>query len=192
MDKELIFDLRREFIDDMTRVGAGGVAQAAVDKLTEWGFFNMPASTKYHGTREGDLFLHSKNVAHELERITKACGVEWADPRSPILIGYFHDLCKCDSYRRPVVASTIGGDPVSDNNSWEYRKDQLLEGHGDKSAMLASTLCKLTEEEMLCIRYHMGAYKTDDWNGFDRAIKKYETVLWTHTSDMLASKVRGV
>ena len=78
------------------------------------------------------------------------------------------------------------------NNTWEHRKDQLLEGHGDKSVMLASTLCKLTEEEMLCIRYHMGAYKTDDWNGFDRAIKKYETVLWTHTADMLASKVGGI
>ena len=179
MDKELIFDLRREFIDDMTRVGAGSIAVSAVDKLTEWGFFNMPASTKYHGTREGDLFLHSKNVAHELERITKACGVEWANPRSPILIGYFHDLCKCDSYVR-----TMGG--------WDHRKDQVLAGHGEKSVMLASTLCKLTEEEMLCIRYHMGAYKEEDWNGFDRAIKKYETVLWTHTADMLASKVVGV
>lgn len=192
MDNNAIFDLRREFIDDMSRVGAGSIAMSAVDTLAEWGFFNMPASTKYHGTREGDLFLHSKNVARELERITKACGVEWANPRSPILIGYFHDLCKCDSYKRPVVAHRVDGHPVVDSNSWEYRKDQMLEGHGDKSVMLASTLCKLTEEEMLCIRYHMGAYKTDDWNGFDRAIKKYDTVLWTHTADMLASKVIGV
>lgn len=192
MDKDIIFDLRREFIEDMTKVGAGSIAISAVDTLTEWGFFNMPASTKYHGTREGDLFLHSKNVAHELERITKACGIEWANPRSPILIGYFHDLCKCDSYRRPVVAHRVDGHPVVDSHSWEHRKDQLLEGHGDKSVMLASTLCKLTEEEMLCIRYHMGAYNTDDWNGFDHAIKKYETVLWTHTADMLAAKVVGV
>lgn len=192
MDKEIIFDLRREFISDMSRVGAGDVAVSCVDTLTQWGFFNMPASTKYHGTREGDLFLHSKNVAHELQRITEACGIKWQDPRSPILIGYFHDLCKCDSYKRPMVAETTEGRPILDHNSWEYRKDQLLEGHGEKSAMLAGTLCKLTEEEMLCIRYHMGAYKTDDWNGFDRAIKKYETVLWTHTADMLASKVGGI
>lgn len=182
MEAGTIFDLRREFIRDMSEVGAGNIASAATDKLTEWGFFNMPASTKYHGTREGDLFLHSKNVAHELQRITKACGVEWQNPRSPILIGYFHDLCKCDAYRR-----TVGG-PCD----WEHRKDQVLAGHGDKSVMLASLLCRLTEEEMLCIRYHMGAYKTDDWDGYDRAIKKYETVLWTHTADMLAAKVVGV
>lgn len=192
MEAGTIFDLRREFIRDMSDVGAGALAISVVDKLTEWGFFEMPASTKYHGTREGDLFLHSKNVAHELKRITDACGIKWQDPRSPILIGYFHDLCKCDSYRRPIIAHRVDGHPVEDHNSWEHRKDQLLEGHGEKSVMLASTLCKLTEEEMLCIRYHMGAYKTDDWNGFDKAIKKYETVLWTHTADMLASKVGGV
>lgn len=178
----VVYDLRREFIQDMSEVGAAEIALSAVDKMTEWGFFNMPASTKYHGTREGDLFLHSKNVARELKRITEACGIKWQNPRSPILVGYFHDLCKCDAYKRP--------EPCSDK--WEHRKDQVLAGHGDKSVMLASTLCKLTEEEMLCIRYHMGAYKTDDWDGYDRAIKKYETVLWTHQADMLAAKVGGI
>lgn len=193
MDKDTIFNLRREFIEDMSAVGAADIALSAVDVLTEWGFFNMPASTKYHGTREGDLYLHSKNVAHELKRITEACGVVWKDPRSPILVGYFHDLCKCDAYRHPVVAAkTLGGTSLVDASRWEHRNDQLIAGHGDKSVMLASTLCKLTEEEMLCIRYHMGAYKTDDWDGFDRAIKKYETVLWTHQAAMLASKVLGV
>lgn len=185
----VVYDLRREFIQDMSEVGAAEIALSAVDKMTEWGFFNMPASTKYHGTREGDLFLHSKNVARELKRITEACGIKWQNPRSPILIGYFHDLCKCDAYKRPTIAHRVDGHPVEDTKSWEHRKDQVLAGHGDKSVMLASTLCKLTEEEMLCIRYHMGAYKTDDWDGYDRAIKKYETVLWTHTADMLADKV---
>ena len=182
MDKDILYDLSREFIRDMSEVGAGDIALSCVDTLTKWGFFEMPASTKYHGTREGDLFLHSKNVGRELKRITDACGIKWKNPRSPVLIGYFHDLCKCDSYKKAHAEDAV----------WEYRKDQLLEGHGDKSVMLASTLCRLTEEEMLCIRYHMGAYKTDDWNGYDRAIKKYETVLWTHTADMLASKVGGI
>lgn len=192
MERDTLYDLRSEFIEDMSKVGAANVALSAVDTLTEWGFFNMPASTKYHGTREGDLFLHSKNVAHELKRITDACGIKWRDPRSPILIGYFHDLCKCDAYKRPLLTRTLSGEPIFDNTSWEHRKDQVLEGHGEKSVMLAGTLCRLTEEEMLCIRYHMGAYNTVDWNGFDRAIKKYETVLWTHTADMLASKVLGI
>lgn len=190
----IIYDLRREFIQDMSEVGATDIALSAVDAMTEWGFFEMPASTKYHGTLQGDLFLHSKNVARELKRITDACNIKWQNPRSPILIGYFHDLCKCDAYRRAVVVGQRDADGglVTDVDKWEHRKDMVLAGHGDKSVMLASTLCKLTEEEMLCIRYHMGAYKTDDWNGFDRAIKKYETVLWTHQADMLVSKVGGI
>ena len=192
MEISTVFNLRRQFIEDMTSVGAGEIALYSVGKLTEWGFFDMPASTKYHGTNEGDLFRHSRTVADELKRITDACGVQWQDPRSPILVGYFHDLCKCDYYQRPVIKHRVDGHPIVDTKSWEHRYDQVLSGHGDKSVMLASLLCRLTEEEMLCIRYHMGAYNKDDWNGFDRAIKKYQTVLWTHQADMLASKVVGV
>ena len=47
----------------------------------------------------------------------------------------------------------------------------------------------LTEEEIMCIRYHMGAYEKDDWVQFDLAIKKYPNVLFTHTADMYASKL---
>lgn len=192
MEKDSIKKLSIKFIEDMSAAGAGSIAMSCVDTLVDWGFFNMPASTRYHGTNEGDLFEHSHTVAHLLSEMTEKIGLVWQNPRSPILIGFFHDLCKCDSYRRSVVGQTVDGLPVVDNSSWERRKDQILLGHGDKSVMLASTLCKLTEEEMLCIRYHMGAYQTDDWDGYDRAICKYQTVLWTHHADMLASKVMGI
>ena len=38
----------------------------------------------------------------------------------------------------------------------------------------------------------MGAYEKEEWAEFDAAIRKYQTVLYTHTADMLASKVSGV
>lgn len=192
MCNKSVQQMKEQFLADMGAVGAANIAAECVDILTAWGFFNMPASTRYHGTAEGDLFEHSRGVATILQNITEAHHVTWQNPRSPILIGYFHDLCKCDAYKRPQIGETLKGEPIISDTLWEYRKDQLLSGHGDKSVMLASTLCKLTEEEMLCIRYHMGAYKTEDWDGYDRAIKKYETVLWTHHADMLASKVVGV
>lgn len=183
--------LQNQFLNDMFIIGANDIGKSVLDTITEWGFFDMPASTKYHGTKEGDLFRHSQSVAHELLRITKACNIKWQNPRSPFVVGYFHDLCKCDSYKHSIIGETSDGKPT-DYPKWEYRDDQILKGHGDKSVMLASTLLQLTEEEMLCIRYHMGAYNTDDWQGFDRAIRKYETVLWTHQADMLASKVLNV
>jgi hypothetical protein len=93
----------------------------------------------------------------------------------------FHDLCKIDDYWED-----------NDNYCWTYNNDKVLKGHGDKSIILLSQFMTLTEEEIMCIRFHMGAYNTDDWDSYDKAIKKYETVLWTHHADMYASKVMGV
>ena len=74
---------------------------------------------------------------------------------------------------------------------YEYNTNTLLKGHGAKSVLILSQFMTLTEEEMLCIRYHMGAYEKEEWQEFDMAIKKYPNVLFTHTADMLASKVDG-
>jgi hypothetical protein len=40
----------------------------------------------------------------------------------------------------------------------------------------------------------MGAYETDPkmWNYYGAAIEKYHNVLFTHTADMIASKILGV
>ena len=44
---------------------------------------------------------------------------------------------------------------------WAYNNDKILTGHGDKSIIMLSQFLNLTEEEILCIRFHMGAYQTD-------------------------------
>lgn len=63
----------------------------------------------------------------------------------------------------------------------------------DHSYMVARYLKKLTEEEIMCIRYHMGAFcDKSEWNDYTRAVHKYTNVLWTHQADMLASHVEGV
>ena len=46
---------------------------------------------------------------------------------------------------------------------------------------------------MLCIRWHMGAYDDEkNWNILGRAIEEYPNVLYTHTADMIASRVKGI
>lgn len=146
----------------------------------EWlfdnGFTKAPASTKWHGAYEGGLYDHSLAVTEELLKFTRHLSLEWQREESPYIVGMFHDLCKIDQYK--LVSET-----------WTYDEDTLLKGHGDKSVMLLSQFMTLTEEEILCIRYHMGAYETDNWKQFDLAIKKYPNVLFTHTADMLASKL---
>lgn len=157
-----------------------------MDKLIEQGFFVKPAAIKHHGNYAGGLFDHSLAVADTLVKMTNELGIKWQNPRSPYIVGMFHDLCKMDDYinenKHDMLAPAV----------WQYNKDKILKGHGDKSVMMLSQFITLTEEEVLCIRYHMGAYETEGWDEYDKAIKKYETVLWTHTADMYASKVMGI
>lgn len=148
-----------------------------LDWLIKSGFFTAPASTKYHGDYEGGLFDHSFAVTDELVHFTDKLELQWKRPQSPFIVGMFHDLCKIDQYE---YIECLG----------YQHKDCLLSGHGIKSIALLSQFMTLTEEEILCIRYHMGAYETEDWKGFDAAIRKYPTVLFTHTADMLASKLK--
>lgn len=166
-----------------------------MDFLCDGGFFYAPASTKYHGVYPGGLYAHSKAVTKRLVELTEANDLKWCRPDSPIVVGLFHDLCKCDQYverDRPAQIQlpdgTMSISPIMEKY-YEYNTNTLLKGHGAKSVMLLSQFMTLTEEEMLCIRYHMGAYEKEEWSEFDMAIRKYPNVLWTHMADMLASKI---
>lgn len=157
-----------------------------MDYLENEGFFTSPASTKYHGAYEGGLYDHCKQVFLRLRELTEENDLKWERPESPFIIGMFHDLCKCDQYLK--VESEYVGEP----SHYEFNTKTILKGHGSKSVMILSQFINLTEEEMLCIRYHMGAYEKEEWAEFDMAIRKYENVLWSHHADMLASKVDDV
>ncbi|MDA8221488.1 MAG: hypothetical protein M0Z35_07195 [Desulfitobacterium hafniense] len=147
------------------------------------GFFTAPASTKYHGNYEGGLFDHSLQTMDTLVDLSMRNRLIWIRPESPYIVGMFHDICKIDAYK------------IEPENpfGWIHKGDLLIKGHGDKSVMILSTIMQLTEEEMLCIRYHMGAFADkEEWNYYTRAVNKYPNVLWSHTADMLASHVAGV
>lgn len=168
-----------------------------VDWLMTNGFFTAPASTKFHGNHEGGLLEHSASVMKFLVQLTEDNHLNWERPVSPYIVGMFHDLCKINQYRHPVTGhiEEFNGErtPIYDEQAWEYNPDTLLKGHGDKSVILLSQFYTLTEEEIMCIRYHMGAF-TDksEWNDYTRAVSQYPNVLWTHQADMLASHVAGV
>lgn len=150
--------------------------------LVDNGFFTAPASTKYHGAYAGGLFDHSFKVTQRLVWMTEKLGLRWDFPDSPIIVGMFHDLCKIDRYEQ---------DPT-DETKYTYKTGLLYDGHGMRSAVLLAGHIRLSEEEVACIVYHMGAYEKDMWEGYDTAIRKFPNVLYTHTADMIASKIDGV
>lgn len=162
-----------------------------VEFLDDIGFLTAPASTKYHGAYEGGLFDHSYAVTKELLKFTEKLGLTWQAKRSPIVVGMFHDFCKIESYN---CKEQINKDTGEAEVIYEYNQDMIIPGHGDKSIILLTQYMPLTPEEIACIRWHMGAYETDTnmWNYYGRAIKQYPNVLYTHTADMVASKILGV
>lgn len=170
-----------------------------MDYLINNGFFTAPASTKYHGAYEGGLYDHCRCVFDRLNILTHNDNLQWSRDESPFIVGFFHDLCKCDQYI-PIIETeytSVEGNKhtlfAKDKiTGYEYNTKTLLKGHGSKSVMILSQFINLTEEEMLCVRYHMGAYEKEEWTEFDMAIRKYPNVLWTHMADMLASKVDDV
>lgn len=164
--------------------------------LIKNGFFTAPASTKHHGAYEGGLFDHSYNVAKALVELTEKNNLKWQDPRSPYIVGMFHDLCKIDNYKMIVNdpgKEMFGGEIKGRTFIIEYNNDFLIPGHGDKSVMYLASHIKLTEEEVMCIRWHMGAFDEKlNWKFYSAAVKKFPNVLWTHQADMIASQIMGV
>lgn len=158
------------------------VSSYDIGRLDKMNFFTAPASTRFHGNYEGGLFDHSFEVAKTLVGLTKYNNLDWERKESPYIIGMFHDLCKTDYY----VSNGTG-------HTWEHNDDCLLKGHGEKSVMLLSQFYTLTEEEIMCIRYHMGAFTPkEEWSDYTRAVHAYPNVLWTHHADMIASHVCGI
>ena len=181
-------DRIKELEDFLSKYSAKNLV--IISELDKIGFFTAPASTKYHGAYEGGLFDHSLEVAKQLIKLTDKLGLKWVSPISPIVIGLFHDLCKCDNYVEINTLEEVA--PIS--VKYKINPDIIIPGHGEKSVIMAQKFLFLTDEEIACIRWHMGAYETDPkmWDYYGRAIERFPNVLYTHTADMIASKIVGV
>jgi len=143
-------------------------------------FVDAPASTKYHGAYEGGLFEHSMAVVNSLMELTEKLDLKWERNESPVIVGLFHDLCKIDAY-------------VDDGADYKHSETNITDGHGSKSVIYLQKYMDLTDEEIACVRWHMGAFDDkENWSYYSRAIEAYPNVLYTHTADMIATKIVGV
>ena len=168
----------REFIKE--RLGS-----RATDEFMDWlesiGYDKCPAAKAHHGNHDGGLMCHSMAVAVELQNLTDKLGLTWERPESPWVVGLLHDICKTDDY------------------VYDFDKSDVIEwkpnhaGHGTKSVIMLAGHFPLSQEEKICILYHMGAFTDkDEWKYYSNAVKNYPNVLYTHTADMIASQIMGV
>lgn len=140
----------------------GGDALAAY--LAKTDFYTAPASTKYHGAHPGGLVIHSVNVYNRLSKLAELekqhndnPKIQGVSDESIAKVALLHDLCKIDVYK-------VGTRNVKDANGvwntvpyYQY-EDSLPYGHGEKSVYIITGFIKLTRDEAMAVRWHMGAF----------------------------------
>ena len=193
------FNSLKDRIEFFNRTVAPIVGNDCANMMVQNGFLLAPASKGHHSNYEGGLFDHSVEVAMQLQNLTDKLGLVWEAEDSAFRVGIIHDLCKIDTYKKVVdKPEIIGLDSglevcIPEESHYEWDNSPIIKGHGDKSVIYALNWgCPLTEEEIACITYHMGAYETNRWDAFSNAVKRFPNVLYTHTADMIADKIMGV
>lgn len=174
---------KKEFIEAYQ----AAITREGADKFLKWlqttDFFTAPASTKYHGSFPGGLCWHSLNVYSRLIQ-EKPSGT----PETIALVSLLHDVCKTNYYKQ-----TFRNVKNEKTGQWEKEpfytvEDQLPYGHGEKSVYIIGGFMRLTREEALAIRFHMGAYEGEkSWGIVGEAFAMYPLGLLLHVADMKAT-----
>lgn len=170
--------------------------------LAKSDFFKAPASSRYHLSVPGGLCQHSVNVyehlrdqyLHYLEKNPEFTGLTPEQEETIAICGLLHDLCKI-AYYVPVKKSRKTGKLLPNGKpEWEDYTgydvdDKLPYGHGEKSVYIISGFMKLTREEAMAIRWHMGPWQEGEARDAGNAFEMYPLALLTHFADMLATNI---
>lgn len=171
------------------------IKRQGIDKLLSWlessDFYTAPASTKFHGNYEGGLLEHSLNVRDILLKICSVFGLSYSQ-ETLSLVSLFHDICKANFYKKEKRNAK---DP--DTGRWVEKDVWVVDekfplGHGEKSCIILQSFMKLTTDELLAIRWHMGGFdsavKGGDY-GLSKAQEMSKLVTLLHVADSIASNL---
>lgn len=194
----------------------GSVQRDGISKLIKYirstDFYKAPASTHFHLACEGGLLQHSLNVYDLLSarKDSPLWGPFLAEvpDDSLIVVGLLHDLCKADFYIEGTKnQKTYDAEKVARSERWQVKHDaqgdfiwetvktyqvddQCPLGHGEKSVMLVQCYIRLTMQEVMAIRWHMGFSEAkENYTAVGQAMEKYPLVLAVHEADLEASKI---
>lgn len=114
---------------------------------------------------------------------------------SIIIASLLHDVCKSDIYKRSVKKRKNALGQWEDTEGYKVTYKNFPMGHGEKSlVMILLGGIDLYDDEMLAIRWHMGAWglnqnSFEDVRSFDTAQKLYPLVPIIHAADGMAANV---
>lgn len=155
--------------------------------LLKTDFFEQPASSRFHGNFVGGLAIHSVEVMRQALNLVEAWPVK-VPTESVILCSLLHDVCKIGAYKTEKRNRKDARGQWESYDYWTYADDPFPLGHGEKSLIWISRFVNLFDDEMLAIRWHMGAYEDGSMTALSAAMRN-PLVLLIHTADMVASKL---
>lgn len=180
----------KAYTENITRPGA--------DKLLAWiessDFFAAPASTRFHLSSHGGLLEHSLHVFERMKAIcaneaTITPGFNEPSMETIAVCGLLHDICKANFYAVEMR------NRKNDQGRWEQYPfyvvdDKLPYGHGEKSVYIISGFMRLSREEAMAIRWHMG-FADNDFRGggysVGNAFEKFPLAVLLHIADLQAT-----
>ena len=185
-DKEEFIAIYREKIH---REGAEKLLDFLENKSD---FFTCPASTRYHNAFEGGLLRHSLNVYRclvsymERERVKTDYKLTASD-ESIAIAALLHDVCKVNFYKTSFRNAKNEATGQWEKVPYYEIHDTLPYGHGEKSVYMITGFMRLTREEAMAIRWHMGFSGIEDKNTIGRALEMYPFAFALSVADMEAS-----
>lgn len=183
-------------VEEFIQVFQEAVQREGAQSLLEYlqhksDFFTAPASARYHSAYAGGLCEHSLNVYYSLkdylsrERVTDLYGLEYSE-ETIALVALLHDVCKIGCYK-PGTRNVKGEDGKWQSVPTFHFDDPLPYGHGEKSVYIANGFIRLTREEAMAIRWHMGFSGNEDNRMVGNAFQKYPLAFALSVADMEAS-----
>ena len=191
---------QQEFEALLRSTGREGI-EYVIEDLEKDGFFEAPASSGHHLNIQGGLCQHSLNVCKaglmiwEGLKTLDPSGVNNVKRESVIIATLLHDVCKTNIYKRTVKKRKNKLGQWEDSEGYRVSYKDFPMGHGEKSViMLLCSGLELHDDEMLAIRWHMGAWginmnSYEDQRNYDTARQKYPLCSIIQSADSLAAAI---
>ena len=193
-------EMKEEFLTLLRSTEREGI-EDLIEALEEMGFFTAPASANHHLNVVGGLLEHSLNTCKAALAIYEGlkpldASIEKEVRRDSIILSsLLHDVCKSDIYKRSVKKRKNNVGQWEDVEGYSVSYKNFPMGHGEKSVILL--LCNglsLYDDEMLAIRWHMGAWginmnSFEDQRCYDTSRKLYPLVSIIQAADGLAASI---
>lgn len=166
------------------------IKRDGVENLINWlcqtDFFTAPASTRYHGAREGGLAEHSLAVYNRLVDLVNHFEPDTWGCESIAIVALFHDLCKIGCYKTEMRWRKDQFNCWEQYPTYKFDEDFKFGGHGSKSMFLVQNFIKLTPEEATAINCHMGQWDATTYSNPTSAYEANHLAWLLHVADEAA------